>query len=435
MKINIFLSIVKAISAWLHGEGSAHFRAYTWPRIKRTTRRFINLGIYEHIEKYYKIVDDTFYKGAIEVEPQDPLEVSRLEQLADQVEGTPYNAVTSTDLRLPTFAAIKDKLLIWKGLEQGRTYRCGTFTMNNMLRSFMLKLGLNPPLEVCAIDPLYIATKHGKGQTGTVMDAAFSYLANVGYPAASWQPLMTDHNKELVALEKSKTIGNASKFIIKRTGNVKRTHVFEEAVRLDRELPWNWEMQVSVNFSASLQYFGNLVPFIKKIDGKYNLTRTGGHSVHGVRGSFSTWEDGDPGFVIIDSAYRSKEDGWRFLKSNLFTYGILYVRFVEYTIEGAITPTPQPTPTPTPSPITNDKAILAQNDIRYGEDSENVRVLQQYLMSKGIAVPSGPTTYFGTQTRAALKNWLDLHIPGNTYTGELWGPISRAKFIEVEQLG
>lgn len=434
MKINIFLSIVKAISAWLHGEGSEHFRAYTWPRIKRFTRQFINLGLYEQIEKYYKIVDDTFYKGAIELDPQDPTEVVRLEQLAEQIEGTPAVAATSTDLKLSTFAKIKDSLLIWKGLEQGRTYRCGTFTMNNMLRSFMLKLGLNPPLEVCAIDPLYIATKHGKGQTGTVMDNAFSYLASVGYPAASWTPLMTDHNKELTALENSKVIGNASKFIIKKTGNVKRTYSFEEAVALDRSLPWNWEMQVSISFSASLQYFGQLVPFLKKIDGKYNLTRTGGHSVHGVRGSFSTWEDDEPGFAIIDSAYRSKEDGWRFLKSGLFTYGILYVRFVEFAIEG-VQPSPVPTPTPNPSPITNDQEKLTQNDIKYGENSENVAALQRYLVSQGIAIPDGITTYYGSQTRVALKNWLDRHFPGNSYTGELWGSISRAKYIELERLG
>lgn len=435
MKINIFLSIVKAISAWLHGEGSAHFRAYTWPRIKRFTRQFINLGIYEQIEKYYKIVDDTFYKGSIELDPQDPAELVRLEQLAEQIEGTAAAGATSTDLKLSTFASIKDKLLIWKSIEQGNTYRCGTFTMNNMLRSFMLKLGLRPPLEVCGIDPLYLATKHGAGKTGTVMDNAFNYLKNTGYPAASWSPIMTNHNNELAALESSKTIDNALKFNITRTGNVKRTYSYEEAVELDRSLPWNWEMQVSISFSASLQYFGNLVPFLKKINGKYNLTRTGGHSVHGVRGSFSTWEDGEPGFVIIDSAYRSKEDGWRFLTASLFKYGILYVRFVEFAAEGEQVVTPTPTPTPTPSPITSDDEILAQNDIAFGDNSENVAALQRYLISEGIAIPDGPTTYFGAQTRVALKNWLDKHIPGNTYTGELWGPISRAKFIEVKQLG
>ena len=306
MKINIFLSIVKAIFAWLHGEGSAHFRAYTWPRIKRFTRQFINLGLYEQIEKYYKIVDDTFYKGAIEIIPQDPVEVTRLEQLAQQIEGTATVGATSNELKLSTFASIKDKLLIWKSIEQGNTYRCGTFSMNNMLRSHLLKWGLKPPLEVCAIDPLYIQTKAGPGKEGTIMDSAFAYLAGNGYPAANWTPIMTNHNTELDALEASKTIKNALPFSVKKTGNVKTAATYEQAVALDRSLPWNWEIQVSIGFSASLQYFGNLVPFLKQINGKYNLTRTGGHSVHGVRGSFSTWEDGDPGFVIIDSAYRSK---------------------------------------------------------------------------------------------------------------------------------
>ena len=426
MKINIFVSVLKAASAWLHGEGSEHFRTYTYPRIKQITRRVVNLGIYERFEHLYKIVDDTYYKGAIDIEPQDPIEVERLEQIAAAIESDEADYQVDAGPSLPSFASIKDKLFIWKGLEQGRTYRCGTFTMNNMLRTQMLKKGLKPELEVTSIDPLYIETKHGTGQTGTVMDSAFAYLAKNGFPIPSWSPRMTDHNKELTALERSGVIRNAALFpSIRTTGVVKKAYTFEAAAELDRTLPNNYEMQVSIAFNASLQYFGHLVPFLKKINDKYSLTRTGGHSVHGVRGSFSKWEDGEEGFAIIESAYRSSEDGLRFLKAKLFTYGLISVRFVEFQVGGeVVAPTPSPV---TPTPGTD---VLKTVDIAYGEDNQNVLALQKYLISQGHAIPSGPTTYFGSQTRVALKAWQDKHF-GPLYTGEFWGAISRAKYQEL----
>src|SRR5690606_31721132 len=201
--IGIIVSTAKAISAWLHGEGGKHFRTYTWPRIKRFTRKYIDIGIYEKIEGAYKIIDDTFYAGVIPEEAQNPIVVARLEKLAEDIE---KNGLTDGDIEgatsLPKFKDIRDKLYIWKGLEQGNTYKCGTYTMNNMLRTAMLQMGLRPPLEVTAIDPLYIETKAGPGKEGTVMDHAFEWLKK-GFPIPSWTPLMQNHNTELAALEKS----------------------------------------------------------------------------------------------------------------------------------------------------------------------------------------------------------------------------------------
>lgn len=430
MKINVFISVVKAVSAWLHGEGGKHFRTYTYPRIKSITRRFFNFGIYEYIEGFYKIVDDTYYKGAIEVEPQDPLEVIALEQLAEKIEES--DGFDDKGATLPKFADIRSKLPIWKGLEQGKTYRCGTFTMNNMLRTAMLGKGLKPPLEVTAIDPLYIATKSGKGKEGTVMNNAFAYLAKKGFPIASWTPSMTNHDKELDALENSKVISNAALFpTVKATGQVKATSNFEEAVALDASLPENWLMQVSINFSASLKYFGQLVPYVQKINGAYSFTRTGGHSVHGVRHSFSTFESGEAGFAIIDSAYRSSEEGWRFLTSKLFTYKILTVRFVELAIDGTtVTPTPTPVPTPTPADPVH---VLATANISFGETSENVKELQRFLIEQGYHIVAGVTGYFGKETKSTLKAWQDIQF-GPKYTGEYWGEISQARYRQLKGL-
>tara|TARA_R110000851_G_scaffold29_3_gene110 strand:- start:608 stop:1504 length:897 start_codon:yes stop_codon:yes gene_type:complete len=297
--------------------------------------------------------------------------------------------------------------------------------MNNMLRSQMLKKGLKPEMEVTAIDPLYIATKHGKGKTGTVMDRAFKHLENFGFPIPSWSPRTTDHNTELQALESSLTVSNALLFTtIRTTGVIKKAYTYAQAVEFDRTLPDNYEMQVSIAFSASLQYFGHLVPFLKKVNGKYSLTRTGGHAVAGVRGSFSNWEDGEAGMAIIESAYRSSEDGLRFIKAKLFDYGLITVRFVEFSVLGqAVAPAPTPTPAPT--------NVLATETITYNDDSQAVKALQQYLISEGIAIPDGPTTYFGAQTRVALKTWQDKHF-GPQFTGKVWGSISQEKYKQLK---
>jgi|TARA_R110000850_G_scaffold121584_4_gene239331 hypothetical protein len=423
MKINIFVSAMKAFSSWLHGEGGRHFKTYTYPRIKQATRRIVNLGIYERFEHLYKIVDDTFYNGAIETEVISPLAVESFEQLAEMQESA--DSVEGGHPPVPSFSKIRANLFIWKGPEQGRTYRCGTFAMNNMLRSQMLKKGLKPEMEVTAIDPLYIATKHGKGKTGTVMDRAFKHLENFGFPIPSWSPRTTDHNTELQALESSLTVSNALLFTtIRTTGVIKKAYTYAQAVEFDRTLPDNYEMQVSIAFSASLQYFGHLVPFLKKVNGKYSLTRTGGHAVAGVRGSFSNWEDGEAGMAIIESAYRSSEDGLRFIKAKLFDYGLITVRFVEFSVLGqAVAPAPTPTPAPT--------NVLATETITYNDDSQAVKALQQYLISEGIAIPDGPTTYFGAQTRVALKTWQDKHF-GPQFTGKVWGSISQEKYKQLK---
>lgn len=438
------ISAAIGASRWLHGEGSKHFRTYTYPRIKQFSRRFVNLGIYELIERGYKIIDDTFYQGVIEPMNTEQLQMIQNAELllAAQEKGIEYD-VPVTDgnaASLPHFEDIADSLVIWKGLEQGNTYRCGTFTMNNMLRTAMIRKGLRPPLEVTAIDPLYVLTKAGKGKEGTVMMNAFRWLTENGFPIASWTPSMTNHDKELDQLERDRSVENAKIFsTVRATGNTRYTYKFDEAVELDRTLPMSYEMQVSINFSRSLKYFGQKVPFVQAVNGKFDLTRSGGHSVHGVRGSFSKWENDEPGFAIIESAYRSSEDGIRFLTKKLMDYGIVTIRFVELNVgSNTVAPTPTPVPTPTPTPVPNPSfpyARLAGVDTQFGESNNNVRLLQEYLISQGFPIAAGVTSYFGEQTREALKAWQDRHFPGNTYSGGFWGEISRLKFIQLHKLG
>ena len=430
MKIGFFVSAIKALSAWLHGEGGKYFRTYTYPKIRSFTRRFINLGIYERFEHLYKIVDDTFYTGVIDDDPQMPSEVFAAELLAQEMEDG--SVITDAAETLPRFEDIRDQLFIWQSLEQKRTYRCVTFTVNNMLRSAMLQMGLKPPLEVTSIDPLYIATKVGPGKTGTNSAYIMEYLARGGYPMPSWTPHMTDHNKELQDLENSDFAPNAHKFVCRLlTGNAHFTRSFSEALKLDSELPLNWQMQVSINFSASLKWFGQSTPFVQKIGDKYNLTRTGGHSVHAVRNSFSTGEDGEAGFGIIDSAYRSAEDGFRFVSKRLVDLGVIKIRFVEFNLEGVNEAPPTNIPTPPIVIGASDEAILSTTNISYGDKGENVKALQRFLIAEGYFIAAGVTGNFLNQTKSTLKAWQDITF-GPKYSGEFWGAISQAEYKRLK---
>jgi hypothetical protein len=412
MKINLIISTVTAISKWLHGEGSAHFRAYTYPRIKEFTRRFINLGLYEQFDRFYRIVDDTYYKGTIENSFDDNFAIAKLEHNLDSI------VAVDESNTLPKFANIKSRLNIWKSLEQGNTYRCATFTMNNMLRTVMLNLGLKPDLEVTSIDPLYIETKYGKGKQGTIIEVALNHLNKFGYPMPSWTPSMTNHDKELDALEASVPAKRAKLFGgIKPTGKVRATSNLQEAINLDATLPDNWVMQVSIAFCASLKYFGKKAPYLEKINGQYSLIRTGGHSIHGVRKSFSTWEDGQPGFAIIDSAYLSYEEGWRFFTKQLFDAGLITVRFVEFPTESVSF---------VPTQVLNDQNILSTTPISQGESGEKVNALQRFL---GITT----TGNFDNPTVVALKKWQDAQF-GPKYTGQFWGQISIARYKQIKKI-
>ncbi len=430
MKIGFFVSLAKSASAWLHGEGGKHFRTYTYPRIRSFTRRFINLGIYEQFERLYKIVDDTFYTGAVEDDVQMPAELFEAERLAEEMEE--FEAAPTA---LPRFEDIKSQLYIWQSLEQKRTYRCVTLTVNNMLRTQMLKRGLQPLLEVTSIDPLYLATKVGPGKTGTNSSYIMEYLGREGYPMPSWDPRMVDHNKELSALENDPDIDNALKFVSRlTTGKVHYTKSFSEALKLDTELGNNWEMQVSINFSQSLKWFGQKLPYVRKVGDKYNLTRTGGHSVHGVRNSFSVWEDGEEGFAIIDSAYRSHEDGFRFVQRKLVDLGLIKIRFVEFNLDGETTKPPTNIPIPPIVIAPSDEAILSSTDIKFGDKGENVKALQRFLIAEGYHIQAGVTGNFLQQAKSTLKAWQDITF-GPKYDGTFWGPISRQKYIEIKELG
>lgn len=75
-----------------------------------------------------------------------------------------------------------------------------------------------------------------------------------------------------------------------------------------------------------------------------------------------------------------------------------------------------------------DTIRALSSDIVYGMDTEEVKVLQQYLMEKGYLHTKEPTGYFGSLTKdAVIKFQIKNNIsPAVGYVG----PITRAKILE-----
>lgn len=63
-------------------------------------------------------------------------------------------------------------------------------------------------------------------------------------------------------------------------------------------------------------------------------------------------------------------------------------------------------------------------DLTIGSTGADVQALQTWLMSRGYSIPAGPTTYFGTQTRAAVAAYQAAN--GISPAVGYFGPITRA---------
>jgi hypothetical protein len=65
-------------------------------------------------------------------------------------------------------------------------------------------------------------------------------------------------------------------------------------------------------------------------------------------------------------------------------------------------------------------------NLQFGQSSPEVKKLQEFLISQGMSIPSGPTNYFGNETKAALTEWQKkTGVAAGTDFG-YWGPKSIA---------
>jgi hypothetical protein len=80
----------------------------------------------------------------------------------------------------------------------------------------------------------------------------------------------------------------------------------------------------------------------------------------------------------------------------------------------------------TTTTTTGTSACSFSRDLTIGATGADVKCLQQALIAGGFSIPAGATSYFGTQTRAAVASWQSSKnvAPAVGY----FGPISRAAF-------
>lgn len=70
--------------------------------------------------------------------------------------------------------------------------------------------------------------------------------------------------------------------------------------------------------------------------------------------------------------------------------------------------------------------MYPQTNLKPGQSGPEVKRLQEFLISQGYNIPSGATSYFGNETKAALTSWQREQgvDAGNDYG--YWGPKSKA---------
>jgi hypothetical protein len=71
-------------------------------------------------------------------------------------------------------------------------------------------------------------------------------------------------------------------------------------------------------------------------------------------------------------------------------------------------------------------ATYPTSSVAYGQTSQDVTTLQNFLISQGYSIPAGATGYFGEQTKTALAQWQSAHGINSSTAGygTNWGPKS-----------
>jgi len=144
----------------------------------------------------------------------------------------------------------------------------------------------------------------------------------------------------------------------------------------------------------------------------------GGHSVVGVGIPFIL--NGKRGFFVIDSAY-SKGKVWsvgrgiRHAMEDTLDFFLRSARYV--TFNTGTKP--------------NKFERLGYVTIRYGEEGENVALLQEYLEQEGFFNYDGKKGNFREITRKALSEWQKQYLKKD-YGGRYWGKMSQAMFKALQ---
>jgi hypothetical protein len=391
---------VISLSKWLHSQQGKKFLAYTYPKLKSFTRKYVNLGIYEYLEKVYWKVDEHWHGGDMEPVPE--------------LKPEGYSLPT-----LPNFEDIYDEKRFNMSRDQGKTNRCTLYTTENQIKDHMYLQGITPPDRIIDTQLLYSQVAYKDGDNGVVYPELIEHVQDNGVPintydedteAGSWTRYMQNYSQYKAGLDYAMPWHKGT-----NSENYRIAATYDDAAYLDSILGDEWVARMSIR---GVEWFGKSKP-----DGTPN-PRTGGHSIALMRGTFSVDQDNDEVVAVHESARYSSEPPYRTPTKALLDSPHVYVSFQRVHL-GNISALPSPT-------VKVDKyPLLSQKDIRFGSRGEAVVQLQSFLEDEGFFTYKGEKGYFGQVTAKALREWLKAKT-SRTYSGRYWGSISRKLYVQAQ---
>lgn len=373
---------------------------------KRGLKRMLQkaTGVWLFIDKS-GLLDTGFVK--------DPQEEAVLESVIPE---------TSTYTETKSLDAVWAKFPFKKLLQpknQGNIGTCAVWTIQNLVNQIIAERGLKDVIEL-DISLMYrdYRWKRGSGEdSGTVVNYLLDQLIKDGVPLRTTQPIT--NRKDLLALDQDKTIEAGRQFrmhIIESYGAPQAgfeklmqvmgsTDTFTNKIQISLDVYrhktkahywWNWV----VDWVNGMYYTGrhSLMALFMTVNGE----KIAGLNNKGKRGILAV-DSGDGEFKFITEDYLSK--------ANL-TFRVIKVK-------GNFG---KPPVIEVPTPVQTD--VLATTVIKYGEESQNVTLLQTYLETQGYFTFKGKKGKFYGVTQRALSAW-QRDVLGQDYGGSYWGTISQ----------
>ena len=405
--------ILYGLSSWWHSDTTKAWLYPTFNKVYSSVHFDATRSVLDYLSEIYLDIDDKYYKSGL-------VEVIDQEEMNAELQAT--NARGSVSYDIPTWDKSFKKYshLLPTTEEQGRTFQCTAYTVENMVESLKIRLGIKPLKKNVDRTALYEATSYKGENKGAVFTEVIRYITENGYPLPEGTDDYTgkDNFTRLKADKKrlSKVRQMSAKIF---TGKIKSCWTWDCVKNEYYNGDKNRVIQVAVyprGKSARDDYFK-----LKEV-----YARSGkmlfGHSLNGhyiTKNRAGTSE----GIVVSESAYYptlivESTDGRnitpRYIDRSMFDKGYAKVNFVELL----------PKFKDNTNPEVNKYNRLKEVRLYHKQSSKDVLLLEQYLRDKGylFRLVDG---FYGTATVGALRQYL-YDETGVWYSGEVWGKISQS---------
>ena len=187
----------------------------------RVLLKYILYGVYYLIEKYISKKEKEWSKGII---------------AHDLPESLPTSA-NASPVALSQYSEIFDQVRFTQSRDQGRSNRCGLYTVENQIKDAQYRDGLKPSKQIIDTQLLYSQTDHLNTDVGVIIQDVIDFVKEKGVPILSGreddtkQGAWTRFNANL-----SKYIRGLNYVIPWYTGESLDALSYDDAVRLDQTL-------------------------------------------------------------------------------------------------------------------------------------------------------------------------------------------------------